>query len=640
VRYATPKAPEVLLGTSQGTLETVVVTQSFRGETATLPEALFSNIQLTHGGSPVNGGKLVTQFGYSRNSPEICYGAAAQKTAPDEWEYGLLVTLNSWYMALFTCLMSVSTTVADISANMMLCAALFGDSSQEGLAKELGFLRFVFASAWLLVLCASVLVAWRSALWEWHYKASPRVGDLITNCSAFDRCYTFAALVAFTFFDVQRQVKDIVAMLHPWKSVQPYAAIKCEGHRAYILGYLDAYMFRMENRIGQQMQLLWYILMKTAIFALKGWMLLVFLSAPGKSLVQKLQSSLPLLVSLFSSVVCAGWAWYDFYHLRKDRNHVRRRLLEGLQAAPPNDVFAGQHQQEAARGLLALHFAEKVIEVHPSSRGGLSSPALPTTKTMGLREFRAYLRYQFEKRHRCGECGRSRAAERPVDQPLPATRPDMEMTPRSDTARTVATERTVHFVEPAEICGEESTLRLAPSGTKEVTEVCAEVARPSSRRPSEGSSIPARPSSRRPSEGSSIPARPSSRRPSESSSIPWSATDLSYVTAAEQQTMDVDLHAPIEIPQVCMDSSPCHPCPRQDADDMDSFDMWAVAYGPPDSAWRTPATPTSVWTAETPCLLVPRPSGFDGASPLRSVRGAPLVKEVGCVRATQQESYV
>merc|ERR1740129_168038 len=117
----------------------------------------------------------------------------------------------------------------------------------------------------------------------------------------------------------------------------------------------------MENRIGQQMQLLWYILTKTAIFVLKGWMLIVFLAAPGKSLAQRLQSSLPLLVSLFSSVICAVWAWYDFYHLRKDRNHVRRRLLQALQAAPPNDVFEGRQQREAARGLLALHFAEKVI---------------------------------------------------------------------------------------------------------------------------------------------------------------------------------------------------------------------------------------------------------------------------------------
>jgi len=344
--------------------------------------------------------------------------------------------------------------------------------------------------------------------------------------------------------------------------------------------------------------------------------LIVFLSAPGKSLAQRLQSSLPLLVSLFSSVVCAAWAWYDFYHLRKDRNHVRRRLLQALQAAPPNDVFEGHQQREAAGGLLALHFAEKVIEMRPSSRGGLSNPTLPTTKTMGLREFRAYLRYQFEKRHRCGECGRSRAAERPVDQPLPATRPDMEMTPRSDTARTVGTERSVHFVEPAEICGEERTLQLAPGGTQELTEICAEEH-----------------------------ARPSSFCLSESSSISRSATEFSRGTAAEHQTTENDLVAPIEIPPTSMGlshlSPSSHPCPRQDADEMDSFDMWAVAYGPPDSAWR-PATPTSV-RAETPCLLVPRPSrtaAFDAASPLRSARSARLVKGVDCLPATQQESCV
>jgi len=220
---------------------------------------------------------------------------------------------------------------------------------------------------------------------------------------------------------------------------------------------------------------------------------------------------------------------------------------------------------------------------------------------MGLQEFKAYLRSHFEKRNRCGECGRSKAAEQSVDQPLSGTPLGTPVLRRSDTARTVGTERSVHFVETAEICGEESHVSLTPSGTKELAQVSEE-----------------------------DQTWPTLQYLSESSSMPRSATDLSFGTAMEPQSTEFDLDVPIVIPPACMGSSPCPPCPRQDADDMDSFDMWAVAYGPPSLGRSHPATPTSVWTAETPCLLVPRPSraaGIDGASPPCSARGAPYVKE-------------
>merc|ERR1712032_583412 len=177
---------------------------------------------------------------------------------------------------------------------IMLIAALFSDSA---LSAEFEQTRYYFSAAWFLTLGLSVLVAARTALWEWYVKAGPRVGDLITTTSTIDRLYVFLALVAFTFFDVEKQVRDIVIMLHPWKSVQPYAAFKCEGHRAYIVGYMDEYMFRLENRTGQWSVLPFNILTRTIIFALKLYMVLTHVMSDSKD-----QMSYTLVVSTLSSV--------------------------------------------------------------------------------------------------------------------------------------------------------------------------------------------------------------------------------------------------------------------------------------------------------------------------------------------------
>jgi len=69
----------------------------------------------------------------------------------------------------------------------------------------------------------------------------------IVPVSKLQQYLLFWALVFFHFFDVPMEVKDIVNRLHPWKAMQPYAALKIEGSRCFLLGYPNSHVFRMED---------------------------------------------------------------------------------------------------------------------------------------------------------------------------------------------------------------------------------------------------------------------------------------------------------------------------------------------------------------------------------------------------------
>merc|ERR1712117_475710 len=105
----------------------------------------------------------------------------------------------------------------------------------------------LFIVCWCLVLLVRLLLAYSSARHEWTIKASHSVGDLITDLCPPEIALTFLSMLFFAFFNVEKQVKDIVIYLHPFKNVQIYSAVKCEGHRAHFVGFRSRLMFNVEN---------------------------------------------------------------------------------------------------------------------------------------------------------------------------------------------------------------------------------------------------------------------------------------------------------------------------------------------------------------------------------------------------------
>eukprot|EP00747_Dinoflagellata_sp_TGD_P116993 gnl/TRDRNA2_/TRDRNA2_172504_c1_seq3.p1 gnl/TRDRNA2_/TRDRNA2_172504_c1~~gnl/TRDRNA2_/TRDRNA2_172504_c1_seq3.p1 ORF type:complete len:599 (+),score=89.31 gnl/TRDRNA2_/TRDRNA2_172504_c1_seq3:256-1797(+) len=281
----------------------------------------------------------------------------------------------------------------------MLCATLRSD---EELRQTVGnWQSDAFIVTFISMLGISIIMAYREARWEWAIKASPKVGDLIEKCHPMDSYAAFLSLVIFTFFAVQMQVKDIVIMLHPWKSVQHYAAFKLENARAYLVGYKDANMFYVENLPGQSVQLPMQIAMKGIVFMWKCYMLLWTVKCkPG--LVEEDECdwdsnegdvNLTLLVSVFSSTFSIMLGLHKLFGLYKAREVFWNSTVD-LAKAVDEQGNPSNNQREAGKKLLAQHFKWWVV---PDAK----NPRSFQTQRVSLDEFKRSMGKGY-----CSQCGR------------------------------------------------------------------------------------------------------------------------------------------------------------------------------------------------------------------------------------------
>mmetsp|Transcript_15958 Transcript_15958/g.34955 ORF Transcript_15958/g.34955 Transcript_15958/m.34955 type:complete len:689 (+) Transcript_15958:79-2145(+) len=350
-------------------------------KTDKVPLRLFQNIELTHSARSLYRGledQVVVEFAYRTDDGTITHDVSKQKNSDDSG-YARLITTNSWYQALLKTIVYISFSVMDLQSNFMLVATLFSDPS---LRRDIEpWLRAFFTAAWIFMLIVSLTVALRTAAKEYSLKASPATGDLIEHCCAFDRRAAYIAMVAFIFFSVEKQVKDIVIMLHPWKSVQPFAAFKTEGTRAFIVGYPDEYLFRVDNRPGQLRSLPAQLVTKSVVFALKLYMFIRF-------------RPLSVGVSCLSSVGSLGMGWQRWVTLRRNRAELQRSLMatkEELDILWSDGHWddAAHKQWQAVAKLLFLHFGQKLEkrekpEISPTSDGSLPTRSLSKNSGTGL----------------------------------------------------------------------------------------------------------------------------------------------------------------------------------------------------------------------------------------------------------------
>eukprot|EP00929_Paragymnodinium_shiwhaense_P063838 TRINITY_DN31943_c0_g1_i1.p1 TRINITY_DN31943_c0_g1~~TRINITY_DN31943_c0_g1_i1.p1 ORF type:complete len:634 (+),score=100.40 TRINITY_DN31943_c0_g1_i1:79-1980(+) len=300
-------------------------------------QEVVENFQYTYTAQGV-ADRLVEEFAY-----EVETGAVSNDLLDSDehtHNYARLITLNNWYRQLFQSTLFVAFTIMDLQANFMLAVSLCFDLEMYTIFPNSGVLFFAF---WGLSTMVSVAVAVREALWEWDVKASPAVGDLIETCHWTDRVSTFLALVAFRLFSVQTVIKDIVTLLHPWKSVQPFAAIKCENARSYIIAWPHRSLFEVENLPGATLTFPIHLISKSVIFGLKVYFVVWYRNNPS------------LFLACFSSVFSVFWGWIKLYRYWCHRCSCYRWLLDCLQR---ND--AESPQWLTASKLLALHFKLRI----------------------------------------------------------------------------------------------------------------------------------------------------------------------------------------------------------------------------------------------------------------------------------------
>eukprot|EP00928_Gymnodinium_smaydae_P081007 TRINITY_DN64592_c0_g1_i1.p1 TRINITY_DN64592_c0_g1~~TRINITY_DN64592_c0_g1_i1.p1 ORF type:complete len:728 (-),score=131.21 TRINITY_DN64592_c0_g1_i1:234-2417(-) len=323
-------------------LTTVPEDPKFGGQNVeSITSKVFEVLQLTANAVSLKN-KLVTEFKYHKETGEVHYEIDSSQCRSESYGYARLISLNSWYIDLFYTLMGVIFSVMDLQSNL-LTMALLAQTSEDP-REVLTF--YVFSGCYVGMIVVSVLFAIRYSSRDWRIHSQHRVGDLIKKAHWFDQTLAFLGLVLCNFFAVPQSVRDVVVTLHPWKSVQPFAAIKLEGTRMFTVGHKDEVMFRVGEYPGQHFLMPLQLSMRSFVFAFKVWLC-----------TRNFQPM--IVVSCISSTLGIVWGSYVWFLLMKARLELKSTLLRVIQDYMPVDGVSdefGKRQSEAAKKLLKLHF--------------------------------------------------------------------------------------------------------------------------------------------------------------------------------------------------------------------------------------------------------------------------------------------
>jgi len=267
--------------------------------------------------------------------------------------FALLITLNLWYKWLLQDLFMVGLYFADMFSNIALISELYNN---ETFVELLPTSRWVFSVSFIFVNLVALCVATRTAIWDYESMRSLSKGDLVLGAGLHDRSVTLVALVVFTFFGIKKTVRDIVPMLHPWKSVQPFAAFKCNGHRAFLVGYPEKFHYLSTDMSGQQVQLPLRIAIKTSVLVFKAYMFVYCVLQDH----DRLGAWEALATSIFLSSGSLVLHWLKGYRLLSNRRKLWTRLKRVCMRANPSE--SEKVEQGHAKRLMQLHFNREVGE--------------------------------------------------------------------------------------------------------------------------------------------------------------------------------------------------------------------------------------------------------------------------------------
>jgi len=389
------------------TQDCLVATNSWDRKTgkSLLPPEVFENLWLTHTPDKDRKGylthRLVRDFEYDCENGICLYDKAVSEDETKNFKYAQLVTLNNWYNMLFAHMMRVFLQSLSLSVSVMLMAILSKeefirmgpDINKLSLQVFIGLVSGLYAVA---IFCAR-----SAALWQWHVLATPIVGDLVNNSHWLDRNATFAAMVFFNFFQIEKLLKDMPIYLHPWKSVQPYAAMKVENSRVHIIGFESKHFFNVVKNSGHQ-NVLYIMTLNHTVQLLFTIHVLVWHAKTrptGSSAQGKARHDLGTYI--FSCVITSSAcfvSWYLCIQQFSARSHMRSELIAMLSSPE-----ASEAKSAAAQKLLALHFHQKWED--PLGEDPLGGPNGQLTN-ISLKRHVDDGRLIAQKKNKCSKCGR------------------------------------------------------------------------------------------------------------------------------------------------------------------------------------------------------------------------------------------
>lgn len=301
---------------------------------------------------------VVEHFWYNRLDGNVKASFKENRASPEEqrdWEYARMISLPQWYLSLISVIGVVSLEILDTHANFLLIVNILYD--QPVWMEDFPQSPYVLTVGYILLTICCFVCAVNAAKVEWTIKASPAVGDIHGSFDRPTQMSVFGAIVLFKYFAVECLVMDIVILLHPWKSVQPYAAFKTEGTRLYALGWQSKTMYEVENRRGQWNTMSMRLVQKSFIFFTKAWFATWLWFGPAEN------RALALYLSVLSSSGSLIWGWGKWNMLRKQRNMLRQYLLNVVESCSANQDSAhldsdndATRQTDTALRLLKQHF--------------------------------------------------------------------------------------------------------------------------------------------------------------------------------------------------------------------------------------------------------------------------------------------
>eukprot|EP00928_Gymnodinium_smaydae_P072621 TRINITY_DN55957_c0_g1_i1.p1 TRINITY_DN55957_c0_g1~~TRINITY_DN55957_c0_g1_i1.p1 ORF type:complete len:558 (-),score=85.30 TRINITY_DN55957_c0_g1_i1:12-1685(-) len=335
---------------------------------------LFGRVRLTHDRKWPLANALTREFTYDPEDGRVKYdiGKGGDR---DELSYARLISLHSWLQLLGKTLIDVSLQVVDYYATLLLVMTI-AIGSDEQMWEAFAYSKVLFMSAWLFFLVCSVLEAIRATWKEWNGLSSAFVGDLFEQCNAFERSLSFACLILMNLMQVSGEIKLLVTALHPWKSVQPFAAAKIDGARVFVVGYPNKAFYEVMNRSGQFRCLAIQLTMRTCLFSFKAYVATV--------LFMEGTPSWNMFFSCISSSFSLVTNWGKWWRLFMDRRALARKLLREVSASRERcekDVCSpscdkcteGQKRQDNATRKILRHELQYSASAFPYSMANKNS---------------------------------------------------------------------------------------------------------------------------------------------------------------------------------------------------------------------------------------------------------------------------
>lgn len=309
IRYLNvAEAAKTIRPTTKETIVPYLAPQPGRGCPSICPD-LFTRLQFARKkhkccGRTLQGRSLVREIEYEMSTGVIYYDVRFRDDP--NVGYARLISLNSWWWELSKCVGSAALGLFEMGITSSLIANLWTDPDLTmGSHHEAMLVRIAFTAGYGFACLSMLLLATHEARKEWAQRSQPRIGDITLLVGWVDQMKAFGSLTMLLFFGVDALVRDIVITLHPWKGVQPYAAIKSFGTRAHVVGYRNGHHFRIENKQGQNMLLPFKLIATFFIIFIKVWM--------AVRLESKFYTVWPIATSLcsfcYTSYKYAGLAW-------------------------------------------------------------------------------------------------------------------------------------------------------------------------------------------------------------------------------------------------------------------------------------------------------------------------------------------